>query len=361
MTKVRKKINFGAGPAPLPAEVKDALAASIHSVEDTGLSITEVPHRGPFFRQVLEEANALVRELCGLGQEVEVLWLPGGGRAQFALIPMNFIRGPQDRVAYLDSGAWAAEAYHYASYFGKAEIWASSKDQGYRQLPEIPDETPDFRYIHMTANNTIYGTQYAAYPRVDRPLVADLSSDIFSRERDYQRLDLFYAVAQKFLGVAGVCLLVVKKSFLQTAREDLPPFLSLKKQAEMNSMVNTPPVLAIYTALLYLRWYKAKSLSWCYEGLSRRAGRLYEEIERNSQLISDRRSEDRSRTNLCFQLRAPERQGHFLQWMEERYGIVGIEGHRSVGGLRVSLYHGIDDGDLDLLVQALQEYEHVSH
>src|SRR5690606_34117533 len=171
----QQRINFGAGPARLPLEVRQGLEASIRQWDNSGLSLTEIPHRGPVFRDILDEAESLVRELCGLDQDFKVLWLAGGGRAQFATIPMNLFRNPHEMAGFLDSGQWASEAYAYAKYFGRAEILSSSRDQGYRRLPGIPESMPPLRYLHFTSNNTIYGTQYTRFPELDAPLVADLS------------------------------------------------------------------------------------------------------------------------------------------------------------------------------------------
>lgn len=358
--KAGMKINFGAGPARLPLEVRQALEASIREWGRSGLSLTEIPHRGRLFREILEEAGALIRELCGLDEEFEVLWLAGGGRAQFATIPMNLFRHPGEKAGFLDSGHWASEACAYARYYGEAEIISSSRDMGYRRLPPVPDALPPLRYVHFTANNTIHGSQYPEFPRLDSPLVADLSSDLFSRPRDYRQLDLFYAVAQKFLGMAGVCLVVIRRSLLETMRTDLPDYFSLRKQVEKSSLVNTPPVVAIGTALLYLRWYKARGLARCLEEIRNRALRLYAAIDRHPLFFTEVEREDRSYANLCFRLRHPENQPAFLAWLEQEYGIVGIDGHRSVGGLRVSLYHGIQDPELDRLLAALEDYQNQS-
>lgn len=238
-------LNFNAGPAALPESVLQQAAEAVINYNNTGLSILSIPHRGNLFVAILEESQALVKELCGLGDDYEVLWLQGGGRLQFGMVPMNFL--PEGKTAgYIDSGHWSAEAITAAAYYGNTQVLASSRDDQYTHLPEWPSAPDkDLAYIHFTTNNTIYGTQWPEIPSSGIPLVADMSSDIFSMKRDYTRCALFYAVAQKNLGAAGNTLVVIRKDMLQRVRPGLPPVLDYKVQAEKNSMLNTPPVFAI--------------------------------------------------------------------------------------------------------------------
>ena len=254
------KINFGGGPAALPQDVFQQASAAVLDYNGTDLSILEIPHRSKEFDAILDESVTLVKELCGIGDEYEVLWLHGGGRLQFAMIPMNFL-GENDTAGYIDSGHWAAEAAEYGMHYGGTDILSTSRDSNYKCLPEWPRKISDsLAYLHYTTNNTIYGTQWRNIPKCNVPLIADMSSDIFSKKMDYSNCSLFYAAAQKNIGPAGVTLVVIRKDMLDRIVRDLPPMLSYKAQVEQHSVLNTSPVFAIYTSLLTLRWTKAKGI-----------------------------------------------------------------------------------------------------
>ncbi|RYD54920.1 MAG: 3-phosphoserine/phosphohydroxythreonine transaminase [Sphingobacteriales bacterium] len=354
MTKSNHKINFGPGPAMLPKEVLQQASEAVVNYNDTGLSILEIPHRGQYFDEILQESQALVRDLCGLNDDYEVLWLHGGGRLQFCMVPMNFLDGA---AGYIDSGHWANEAMSYASYYGKVEVLASSKEDNYRHLPEWPMEIPaHLSYLHFTTNNTIFGTQWPQIPKTNIPLIADMSSDIFSRRMDYSNCAMFYAVAQKNIGPAGVTLAVVRKDMLSRIKRTIPPMLDYAAHVAKGSVLNTPPVFAIYTSLLTMRWTKNRGIDVIGQENSAKATLLYEEINRNSLFHTVIRPEDRSMMNACFAATHKEHERAFIKFCEER-NITGVEGHRSVGAFRASLYNAISLHDVQALVQAMQEFE----
>lgn len=338
----------------LPQEVLHEASGAIVNYDDTGLSILEIPHRGKYFDAILEESKVLVHELCGLTDDYEVLWLHGGGRLQFCMVPMNFLDGA---AGYIDSGHWANEAMSYAGYYGKVEVLTSSKEDNYRHLPEWPTEIPaHLSYLHFTTNNTIFGTQWPEIPKTDIPLIADMSSDIFSRRMDYSNCAMFYAVAQKNIGPAGVTLAVVRKDMLSRIKRTIPPMLDYAAHAGKGSVLNTPPVFAIYTSLLTLRWTKNRGIDVIGQENSTKATLLYEEINRNSLFHTVIKPEDRSTMNACFAATHKEHERAFINFCEER-NITGVEGHRSVGAFRASLYNAISLHDVQALVDAMQEFE----
>lgn len=350
------KINFGAGPAALPEEVLKEASGAVINYEDTGLSILEIQHRSTWFDNILEESKALVKELCGLNDDYEVLWLQGGGRLQFCMVPMNFL-GETGTAGYIDSGAWASEAIEYAKYYGNVSVLSSSKEDNYTHLPQWPTDIPaSLSYLHFTTNNTIYGTQWPDIPATPVPLVADMSSDIFSRRIDYGNCAMFYAVAQKNIGPAGATLVVIKKQFLQQIKRKLPPMLDYYAHVKKNSVLNTAPVFAIYVSLLTLRWTKQKGIETIEKENDRKAQLLYSEIERNSIFSPIAEPASQSKMNVCFGVTKPEWEKLFINHCGQK-NITGIEGHRSVGSFRVSLYNAIPLSAVELLVATMKEFE----
>lgn len=350
-------INLNAGPATLPAEVLKQAAEAVLNYDGTGLSILSIPHRGQHFTAILEESKELVRELCGLGNNYEILWMHGGGRMQFAMIPMNFL-GTQDLAGYIDSGNWSADAIKHALHYGKVNILSSSKQDNYTHLPDWPKEIPDnLAYLHMTTNNTIYGTQWRDIPKTKVPLVADMSSDIFSRQMNYTNCALFYAVAQKNIGPAGATLVAIRKDMLKSIKRSLPPMMNYAEHVSKKSVLNTPPVYPIYVSLLMLRWIKQQGIEKITADNERKATLLYDEVERNS-LFSGTvaQKEDRSMMNICFKAADKETEQLFTQYCAEN-GIVNITGHRTVGGFRASLYNATSVEDVKYLVTVMQEFE----
>jgi phosphoserine aminotransferase len=347
---------FGPGPASLPKVVLEEASRAVLDYEGTGLSILSLPHRSKWFDAILQEANSLVKELCGLGDDYEVLWLQGGGRMQFAMLPMNVLQ-PGLKAAYADTGHWAHDAMQTAQLYGAVEVVTSSKEDGYRHIPAVPERySKDTAYLHITSNNTIYGTQYGQLPEVSVPLVADMSSDLLSIKRDYSKLHLFYAVAQKNVGPAGVTVVAIRKDWIDGFRKDLPPALSYRAQVAAGSVVNTPPVFAIYTSLLMLRWTKAVGMDGIEALNDRKAEMLYTELERNALFQPLIDAPYRSKMNVVFRAQDADMEKAFLSFASTR-GIDGIAGHRTAGGFRASLYNGVSEDAVKALVAALNEFE----
>ncbi len=356
MTGRQKIWNFNAGPATLPESVLQQATEAVLDYNGSGLSILEIPHRGKLFDAIMEESRALVKELCDLNEDYEVLWLPGG-RLQFAMIPMNFLK--EDRTAgYVDSGFWADEAIQYALHYGNVSILASSKEQHYTYYPKLlSDNTDQLAYVHLTTNNTIYGTQIKTLPAIPAPLVADMSSDILSMKRDYTRYALFYAVAQKNLGAAGVTLVVIRKDMLPRICRPLPPILDYNAHVEAGSVLNTPPVFSIYTSLLVLRWIKQQGIDRIEQQNREKAGLLYAELERNPLFHAPVREDSRSLMNVVFKAVTPDVEQVFLTLCADN-GIVNIKGHRSAGAFRASLYNSMPVEAVQKLVVVMQEFEY---
>ncbi|MDI9320684.1 MAG: 3-phosphoserine/phosphohydroxythreonine transaminase [Phycisphaerales bacterium] len=358
MQQDNSTIHFGAGPATLPISVLKESAQAILNYRETGLSILELAHRGnQLFDELLEESKSLVLELCGLNNEdYEVLWLQGGGRMQFSMIPMNFL--DKDATAgYIDSGFWAHDAQVAAKQFGNVLCLASTQSTNYHSLPILSEAIPaHLAYVHLTTNNTIYGTQMKQPIDCLVPLMADMSSDIFSEQRDYSRYDLFYAVAQKNLGIAGVTLVVLHKNMATKIVRLLPPILDYGQQILSKSVLNTPPVFAIYVAMLMLRWIKEKGIAQIEKDNLQKSNLLYEEIERNRLFKAIAKTSDRSKMNVVFRGAEPKTEQDFLSFASEHH-IKGIAGHRSVGGFRVSLYNSIGIEQVERLINIMRRFE----
>lgn len=360
MIASNKIINFNAGPAALPQEVVQQVAEAVLQYADSGTSILSIHHRGKYFLDILEESKQLVKELCGLNDDYEVLWLQGGGRMQFAMIPMNFLNEGQTAY-YIDSGSWASDAIAHAQLYGNVQVLSSSKDHNYQQLPEIPSTiTSNAAYLHLTSNNTIYGTQLQELPTVDVPLVVDMSSDIFSKRIDYSKCSLFYAVAQKNMGPAGATLVVLRKDMLSRIKRQLAPILDFKKQVEKNSVLNTAPVFPIYVSLLTLRWIKEKGIEQIEADNRQKADLLYAEVQRNTLFNCQVEDKDRSMMNVCFNGIDKTIEEAFINFAQEN-GCTNIKGHRYVGGLRVSLYNAISLEDVKYFIAVMQEFELSRH
>ncbi len=334
------KHNFNAGPSILPKEVFEEASRSILDFNGTGLSILEIGHRTPLFEDVLNEAVALVKELMNLNDQKEVLFLHGGASTQFFQIPMNFL--PKDKkAAYLDGGVWGTKAIKEAKQFGGVEIVASSKDKNYSYIPKgysIPDAAV---YFHYTTNNTIEGTQMKGIPSTHIPLIADMSSDILSGDMDFNQFSLIYAGAQKNIGAAGVNLVVIDKSFAETASLSVPSMMDYRQHIANGSMLNTPPVFAIYVCLLTLRWLKKHGGIAGIEKMNlEKSNLLYSSLEKSPLFHLPVPQEDRSHMNAVFTMKDPALEKLFLDTCKARE-MVGVKGHRSVGGFRVSMYNAL--------------------
>ncbi len=349
--------NFNAGPSILPREVFEQSAASILNFDNTGLSILELGHRTPEFTAVMEEARGLVKELMQLDSDHEVLFLHGGASTQFMQVPMNLL-DPKDTAAYTDTGVWAAKAYKEARLFGRPEIVCSSKEKNYTYIPKDFVVPNDCRYLHITTNNTIYGTQWHQIPYTSNSLVADMSSDILSRDMNFNAFDLIYAGAQKNMGAAGVNLVVINKQVLGKVKRNVPTIMDYRNHIREDSMLNTPPVFAVYVCLLTLRWLKAQGGIAAIEKLNNaKAALLYKEIDENELFTGTVNIEDRSKMNVCFVMNDPSLEDAFLQQAKEA-GIVGIKGHRSVGGFRASLYNALPVSSVEVLTDVMRGFPH---
>lgn len=350
-----KKYNFSSGPAILPEEVFAEAAQAVKELPGEGLSILEMSHRSSAFIEILEEAVSLPKELLGLGDEYEVLYLTGGASSQFFMVPMNLL-GADERAGYIDTGAWSVKAIKEAKLFGEVEIVASSKEDNFKYIPKDYEIPSDLKYLHITSNNTIYGTQFHDIPKTDVPLVCDMSSDIFSRPMDVQPFGLIYAGAQKNLGPAGTTLVIVRKDMLGTIDREIPTMLDYRTHAKKNSSFNTPPVFSIYVSMLNLRWIKEQGgLEEMARRNERKAALVYETIEAYDIFQGVAEPEDRSLMNATFFLNAPELETEFLQ-MCTAANISSIKGHRSVGGFRASMYNAMPYESVKVLVDVMHKF-----
>jgi len=332
--------NFNAGPSILPKEVFEEAAKAILNFRDTGLSILEIGHRTPLFESVLNETVSLARELMKLDADHEVLFLHGGATTQFFQIPMNLLNENQT-AAYLDCGVWGSKAIKEARLFGNVEVVASSKDKNYTYIPKNFRIPSDAAYFHYTTNNTIEGTEMFLVPETNVPLVADMSSDILSRVLDFNRFTLIYAGAQKNIGAAGVNMVVVRKDILGKVNRKLPGMMDYRQHIEAGSMLNTPPVFAIFVCLLTLRWLKQQGGVAAIEKVNQaKADLLYKTLDTKEGFNPTVAREDRSRMNVVFLISEPLLEKKFLDACKEQ-NMVGVKGHRSVGGYRISLYNAL--------------------
>lgn len=351
-----KKHNFYAGPSILSEFTIKNTADAVMNFNETGLSILEISHRSKEFQAVIDEANALVKELLDIPQGYEVLFLGGGASMQFCMIPYNFLN---KKAAYLDTGVWASKAIKEAKLFGEVEVVASSKDDNYTYIPKNYTVPEDADYFHITTNNTIYGTELRTDPDVSVPLIADMSSDIFSRKIDIAKYEAIYAGAQKNLAPAGVTLIIVKEDALSKADRVIPTMLDYRTHVSKGSMFNTPPCLPIYSALQTLKWYKSLGGIEAMEKADKeKAAKLYDAIDASRIFVGTAKPEDRSIMNVCFVLRPEyaELEKAFIDYASER-GIVGIKGHRSVGGFRASIYNAMPMSSVQVLIDAMKDFE----
>lgn len=351
-----KKYNFNAGPSMLPREVIENTAKQILDFKGSGLSLMEISHRAKDFQPVVDEAAALMKELLDMPEGYSVIFLGGGASLQFCQVPCNFLI---KKAAYLNTGTWARKAIKEARHFGEVVEVASSAGSNYTYIPKGWTCPSDADYLHITTNNTIYGTEIRKDPDVCVPLIADMSSDILSRPVDVSKYDCIYAGAQKNLAMAGVTVIIVKDGKLGKAPREIPTMLDYRTHVEKGSMFNTPPVVPIYSALENLRWIRNQG---GVEAMNRRAveraDMLYAEIDRNKLFRGTVNEEDRSLMNICFVMNETyaELEKPFLEFATER-GMVGIKGHRSVGGFRASCYNAQTMEGVQALVTAMKEFE----
>ena len=352
-----KKYNFGAGPCILPREVIEKTANAILDFNGIGLSIAEISHRSKDFQPVMDEAMALVKEVLNVPEGYSVLFLGGGASLEFCMIPFNFL---VKKAGYLNTGVWAKKAMKEAKLFGDVVEVASSADENYTYLPKNFDVPTDLDYLHITTNNTIYGTEYHKDLDVPVRLIGDMSSDIFSRPVDVSKYDCIYGGAQKNLSMAGVTFIIIKDEVLGRVQREIPTMLDYRTHIKKGSMFNTPTVVPIYTALENLRWIKANGGVEAMEKLAKeRADIVYGEIDRNKLFRGTVKcEEDRSYMNICFVLNDEyaELQDEFFKFATER-GMVGIKGHRDVGGFRASCYNAMTVEGCKALVETMKEFE----
>lgn len=352
-----KKHNFYAGPSILSQYTIKNTADAILNFADTGLSILEVSHRSKEFQAVIDEASALVKELLDVPEGYSVLFLGGGASLQFCMVPFNLLR---KKASYLDTGTWASNAIKEARLFGDVDVVASSKDANYTFIPKDFTIPVDSDYFHFTTNNTIYGTEMRFDPETPVRLVADMSSDIFSRPVDVSKYDIIYAGAQKNLAPAGVTIVIVRDEALGHVDRPIPTMLDYRTHVKKGSMFNTPPVLPIYSALQTLRYYKELGGIKKLEELDlAKAAKLYDAIDSSRMFVGTVTDPaDRSIMNVCFVMKPEykELEKDFVDFAATK-GIVGIKGHRSVGGFRASLYNALPMESVDVLVAAMNEFE----
>lgn len=354
---MNKVHNFSAGPAVLPQSAIDASIAALQNFANTGLSLIEISHRSKEYTEVVAEATQLVKDILQLGDDYAVAFLQGGASLQFDMIPMNWL-GEGETAAYVNTGVWAGRAIKEAKLFGNVNVLASSEDKNFNYIPKNYTIPADAKYYHCTSNNTIYGTEMFDFPDTNGvPLVCDMSSDIFSRPFDANKFDMIYAGAQKNMGPAGTTLVIVKKSFLEKrAKRIIPTMLDYKVHLENESMYNTPSVFAIFVCMHTLRWVKQIGLEAMEKRNKAKADLLYAEIDRNSLFVGTTAIEDRSRMNVNFVLKNKEYEEEFLKFCKAK-NLSGLKGHRSVGGLRASLYNALEIESVQALVDAMQEFE----
>ena len=351
-----KKHNFYAGPSILTPYTIQKTADAVINFADTGLSVLEVSHRSKEFQAVVDEAVALTKELLQLPEGYHVLFLGGGASMQFCMVPFNLL---EKKAAYLNTGTWASNAIKEAKLFGEIDVVASSEDTKFNYIPKNFVIPTDADYFHYTSNNTIYGTELRKDPDSPVPMVCDMSSDIFSRVFDPTKYEVIYAGAQKNLAPAGVTIVIVKESALGHVSRPIPTMLDYRTHVKKGSMFNTPPVLPIYSALMTLRYYKEQGgVAEMERRDVEKAAILYDEIDRNKLFMGIVAEEDRSIMNVCFVMKPDyaELEKEFLDFATSK-GMVGIKGHRSVGGFRASLYNALPKESVEALVAVMKEFE----
>lgn len=351
-----KKYNFNAGPSILPREVIEATASACLEFEGSGLSLMEISHRAKNFQPVVDEAVALFKELLQIPEGYSVLFLGGGASLEFCMVPYNLL---EKKAAYLNTGAWASKAEKEARLFGEVVEVASSKDRNFTYIPKGFTIPTDADYLHITSNNTIYGTELREDLDSPIPVVADMSSDIFSRPVDVSKYGLIYGGAQKNLSMAGVTFVIVKEDLLGKVSRPIPTMLDYRTHVKKGSMFNTPPVVPIYCALQNLKWIKKQGGVEAMEKRAiERSAIVYDEIDRNRLFVGTAEEDSRSRMNLTFVFKPEyqDLQDEFLAFATQQ-GMVGVKGHRDVGGFRASCYNAMTVEGCKALVACMKEFE----
>ena len=349
------KHNFNSGPSILPAIVFEEASKAVLEYNNSGLSILEIGHRTPLFQEILDEAIATAKELMQVDDDHEILFLHGGASTQFFQVPMNLL-DEKETAAYLDCGTWGTKAIKDARLFGNVAVLDSSKDKNYTYIPKGYHIDPSNKYCHLTSNNTIEGTQMHDWPVTGVPLVCDMSSDILSRQIDFNRFSLIYAGAQKNMGAAGVNMVVVDKNILGKVSRALPVMMDYRQHIANGSLLNTPPVFAVYVCMLTLRWLKNLGGIAAIEPVNQQKAKLlYDTLESLPVFIPTVAVEDRSLMNVVWIIGEKQLEEEFLALCKKE-GMVGIKGHRSVGGFRASLYNALPLSSVEALVQMMQYF-----
>ena len=351
-----KKYNFNAGPSILPREVIEQTAQACLDFDNSGLSLMEISHRAKNFQPIVDEAVALFKELLNIPEGYSVLFLGGGASLEFCMIPYNFL---EKKAAYLNTGVWATKAEKEAKLFGEVVEIASSKDRNFSYIPKDFVIPTDADYLHITTNNTIYGTEIREDIDSPIPLIADMSSDILSRPVDVSKYTMIYGGAQKNLAMAGLTFVIVKEDALGKVSRPIPTMLDYRTHVKKGSMFNTPPVVPIYSALMNLRYIKAHGGVEAMAKLAQqRADIVYNEIDRNKLFVGTAEKDSRSLMNITFVLKEEYKdlQDEFLSFATSK-GMVGVKGHRDVGGFRASCYNAMSIEGCEALVKCMQEFE----
>ncbi|MCL4119292.1 UNVERIFIED_CONTAM: hypothetical protein GTU68_024824 [Idotea baltica] len=350
-----KKYNFSAGPAILPRSVIEELSEAVLNYQGIGLSILEVSHRGKEFVEIMEETLELTRSLYAIPERYKILYLQGGATLQFAMVPQNLLAS--DRTAgFLHTGQWADKAVKHAAYFGNVKILASSKEKQYRHIPKGFDIPEDLQYLHMTSNNTVWGTQLKTPPYTNVPKVIDMSSDIFSGPFDVDPFALIYASAQKNMGPAGATLVIVDENYLGHTGREIPDIMNYQKHIDKRSVLNTAPVFSIYACNLTLKWIKEQGLERIKINNETKANTLYTHIDNSDLFFAPVTTEDRSIMNIVFDIQDQSRYEDFLTFAEKA-GMIGLRGYRAAGGYRASIYNAMDLEGIHALVEVMSEFE----
>ncbi len=349
--------NFNAGPSILPSEVFQQASDALLNFNNSGLSILEIGHRTPLFEEVLNEAVLLVKELMQLDSDHEVLFLHGGASTQFMQVPYNLLDDGKT-AAYIDNGIWGSKAIKEAKLFGNVDVVASSKDKNHTYLLKEFTVPAEAVYLHYTTNNTVEGTQWHDFPETEVPLVADMSSDILSRQMNFNRFSLIYAGAQKNVGIAGVNLLVVDKKILGKVSRKIPTILDYRNHIENKSMLNTPPVFAIYVSMLTLRWIKKMGgVSGLEKRNNEKAELFYSTLDNLPVFKGTVAKEDRSKMNAVFIMQDPALEKQFLETCKKE-NLYGVKGHRSVGGFRASFYNALPVSSVKVLTEVMKNFSY---
>ena len=359
MTQYNRVYNFSAGPSMLPVEVLEKVQKELLNYEGSGQSVMEMSHRSKEFKQIIEDAEANLRELMNIPDNYKVMFLQGGGTLQFAMVPLNLLRNSK-KADYVLTGTWAKKAYKEATKFGDIKVVASSEDDTFTWVPKITKEDirPDADYVYITTNNTIYGTKYNYVPETgDIPLVADMSSNILSEEVDVSKFGIIWAGAQKNVGPAGTAIVIVREDLIGNAGADVPTYLDYKVHAENGSMYNTPPCFSIYVAGEVFKYLKSiGGIKEMEKRNKEKAGMLYDYIDGSSLYKCPVAKEDRSLMNVVFVTGDADLDKKFVAAAKEK-GLVNLAGHRSIGGMRASIYNAMPKEGVEALIDFMKEFE----